>query len=271
MRSIVAVRSKCLEECGAAFCADLWRTGSFQMLPVEIAFQVRRDTIWQCNAANAVSGRSQVHIMDVVNQEITPAFMAAFNAQVEELERAKKSVQNWLRVKLGVEYVEKMLEINEEMRKSVDLIFTAIVRESWTAFECFAADVWNAGVDNGPSRVKSHPGRKRKSFQGLEPIKRAYGAAFGDNAEKLFDTVASGDIVLLAGFRNVMTHSPGKATKYFVGLVRGLPEFKSIKEGDPVLLNGELVRRLRIAGALLGDALIHFVDDTITPPPGGVT
>jgi hypothetical protein len=182
------------------------------------------------------------------------------------MERAKKSVQNTLRVKLGLEYVDKMLEINEGMQQSIDHIFTAIVRESWTAFECLAGDLWAVGVRNRARGINTYAASGKESFLGVAAIKEAYGLAFGAKGKKVFSTVANGEIFLLSAFRNVMTHSPGKASKRFVKQLLRFPEFKSIKEGDAIVLDGALVRRLRMASALVGDALIHLVDDIITPP-----
>lgn len=272
------------------------------MLPTEIAFQVRRDQIWQSNAANAISGRSQSHIMEIVNQDMTPEFLAAMQVQIDELERQPETVQHFLRTKLGIQYVETMLLENKGMQLSIDAIFSSILLDSWTAFECLAGDLWTSGVDNGPSDImgrlivadsqlqkpddnikigtigaaEADPKKQfgsflreigKVSFQKLESIRAYYGIAFGNEAKQLFDTTDNGYIVVLSAFRNIITHSASQADRKFTKKVERFPEFSHIKSRDRVELDGELVKRLRYVSLNLGNALLHLVDDVISPLP----
>lgn len=301
MLAVANVRSDCLKECAAAFHANLDRTGFVQMWPAEIAFQVRRDTIWQCNAANLTEGRSHSHIMQVINQKPTPEFMYAMDVQINELEEQPIEVQHFLRTQLGIQYIEKMLEMNQGMQLSIDALFASIVVSSWTAFECLASDAWVKAVNNGPKEwrikvndsrhVKLKPGEPedekpdlkidpledyagslreagRVSFQRLSTIKRNYSIIFDKPTMRmLFDDAAGGYIAALSQVRNILAHKAGVADGEFEKKTKTFPELSVFKEKNPVLLDGEIVKKLRNAALIVGEGLIRFIDDIITPAP----
>jgi hypothetical protein len=150
------------------------------------------------------------------------------------------------------------------MQDSMDAVLSSVL-DSWTAFESLAGDLWVAGVDNDPGEAvanltlaaasnklkrpddnlrpatvyrsgvnpKTHYGSFLKAvgsvaFQTLWDIRTYYEIAFGKDTLQLFDDVDGGYIEALAAFRNVLSHSAGRADKKFIDRVRRFSEFDSI-------------------------------------------
>jgi hypothetical protein len=203
---------------------------------------------------------------------------------------------------LGIRYIETMLE-SRAMQWSVDAVFSAVVLESWTAFECLAGDVWVAAVDNGPKEVASrvalskhlqkpddqitwetvlqleYDPRKtygswlrevgKVSFSKLDYIRLFYTEAFGKETQRFFDEVEGGYIFALSAYRNALTHNAGRADKHFIKRVERFPELRSIVLNDQLLLEGELVTKLHHSAVGLGRKLVEFVDSVISDADAG--
>jgi len=189
---------------------------------------------------------------------------------------------------LGIAYTESLLRHTAETRESIEALYSFIVLESWTAFECLASDLWAAGVDHGPKEIvariniakakifeqpddniqpetlyeiginaRTHYGSFLKavgkvSFQKLHKIKAYFEVAFGRDAAKLSDSTDDGYIYALAAFRNVLIHSAAKADKAFVRQAERFSAFRDIKQGDAIELDGEQVKRLSNSAIALG-------------------
>jgi hypothetical protein len=113
--------------------------------------------------------------------------------------------------------------------------------------------------------IKTHPGSfqvetREATFQKLRDIKKVYGPAFGETVISLFDSIEGGYITVLNAFRNVITHQHGKSDRTFCTQVKDFPEFSSIKEGEQIKLDGEIVAKMRNAALLLGRKLIETAD-----------
>jgi hypothetical protein len=119
-----------------------------------------------------------------------------------------------------------------------------------------------AKSNNGATFLCSHIGRD------LTPCAMGlfYSEAFGKDVKPLFDDVANGYIFALSAYRNALTHNAGRADKHFVKRVERFPELRAIAPNDRLLLDGELVKKLRRAAIFLGTKLTLFVDDILTPP-----
>jgi hypothetical protein len=300
MKNIVEIKSACLKESADAFAANLLRGASFAAMPSQIAFMVRRDQIFYDNAIfKANGGKKEIQLSDF-NEAMPPEVGAHTTEQMKRyMDTSVEEVQK-LTWKLGVGYVQTLTQLHPAMQKSVEALFVSLLLDAWTAFECLASDLWATGVDKGPSdivarlHVSSSKFQKgdenltpenvhsldsdaktqhgsflretgRVSFQKLENIKLYYSIAFGNNAKKLFDETAGGYIHALSSVRNILIHKSGIADKKFVEQAQRFPELKNIKAGQQVLLDGALVLKLRMAAGDMGNALIHLVDDILTP------
>ena len=295
---IAAVKSDCLKECADAFALNLSRTGAFGAMPVQIAHMVRRDQIFFDNAIFKITGKGDIKLSDFSGE---PSFevKAEANRQMVEYRSKPEIERTALAFTMGINYVETLIAAHPTMRDAADAIFASIVSNSWTAFESLASDLWVAGVDNGPQEISGrlalsnqlqkgeenithktlhsvesdfrtqHGSWLREvgkvSFQRLDHIKLYYGIAFEDRCRNLFDDTAGGYIVALAAIRNALTHKSGIADKKFVKDAQRFTELNAIKVGEPILLDGEFVQKLRIAAAELGAELIAHVDKLITP------
>ncbi len=60
---------------------------------------------------------------------------------------------------------------------------------------------------------------------------------------------------------------PGLADATYIKEVKKFPELAQVKENERVQLDGQIVRKLRNAAINLGNRLLLFIDQGITPPP----
>jgi len=288
--------SPVLLPCANVFRSNLRRVAKFQVLPSELVFQSRRDDVITNKAIERMTGMRRQELEDFHNEECSVAIQSEVGRLFDEFNVLPFPVQMRLRDQLGIQYIEEMLTRHEGLQSSMDAILASMILLSWTAFECFAGDLWCAGVDHGPQEVANrllsqnfpkaresidsaeelypdYDGRKRLgsylshigkvSFLRLNDIRFWYGAAFGQTLGKLFDSVMDGRIVALAAFRNVITHAGGVADRDFCKHVERFPEFAHIKKGDYITLDGELVTSLRDAAPGLGVALLAEVNKQI--------
>lgn len=292
------IRSEVIRPIAAAFAANLDRTGYVQSLPLEIAFQVRRDEIFTTSAIFRLGGFVASTLDEVLTRLPSESITAEIKKQFEAFLKLPFEKHVQYRQIFGIRYVEGMLEDNEGMQKSIDAIFASIVLESWTSFECLAGDLWVSAIDNGPKEmaqkvqlsrhvkkqddmsindVKDNDFDPRSqyaaflrearmvSFQTLSSIEKFYGVAFGKDATDLFLKTEDGYIYALSAVRNILAHKAGRVDKAFTKQCARFEELKGYAVGDPIRLDGELVKKLRRAATSLGVALIHFVDGATTP------
>jgi hypothetical protein len=303
LSKINGVRSECLKECATAFAINLTRMATFAFMPTQLAFMVRRDQIFYDNAIFKITGKGDIKLLDFLKDPPAGVRDEAVRQMGEFIASMTDEEIRLLTVKLGIKYVEALLNSHQmtPMQDSVDAIFASTVLGSWTAFETFASDLWAVGVDKGPKEiagalfttklpkseealtadklrnldndVRISPGSFLKetgqvSFQKLELIRRYYVLAFGDEFKTLFDDTADGYICALSAIRNVLTHRAGIADKKFVEQTAGrFTEFKEIKPGQPILLDGELVQKLKLSAAKVGAELIVRIDNLLSPLP----
>lgn len=301
LKSLEAIRSACLSKCVTAFIDNLTRTTTFAVMPASVAFLARREQNILDKAHVALTGEHP-SIGDYLGERPDgyKEMLEQFTRGGKTIPALPDGAGEELFNRLGIVYIEALARRTAGMDESMDAVFASIVIESWMAFECLAGDLWCVAVNHGPGEIQSrllisnqllrpdenitentlvkcefnprtHFGSflreiGRVSFQKLELIRRFYRIAFGQQVSKLFDSVENGYIVALAAFRNVIIHSAGKVDSKFIDQIDGrFPEFQFAKD-QKLILDGEIVRNLRQASAVLGLALINAIDDMITPP-----
>ena len=283
-----------------AFVANFQRTASFAIMPSHIAAWVRRDQAIADYTLQQTGGELKPDLSQFDNpfpSQYHSEFLRNARDYLASLtpEKDKEQLGRW-----GVEYIEQLLATIIPMRKSMEGILSAIIIESWTAFESLSSDLWVAAVDYGPRELRLRvantnqllkpddnigpkqlfeaeydPSKNygsslrelgRVSFQKLDYIKRFYAIAFNHDLEQMFKEVEDGYIKALAAFRNALIHNAGKADKHFTRQVASFPELRSIKPNEPLLLDGALVKRLQNTSLSLGTRLLQFVDAILAPP-----
>ncbi len=289
-RPIEQPKSPVLSECITAFHMNLARTCQFQIMPVEMTYQGTRNAVFTWNSLGTILNKRSFTLDEMAALELTPELEAEFARQISEDSKTSHEEQVRLRLRFGTALIEGMLNENlPAPMAAIDALFASIVVQSWTAFECLVGDLWVLAIDHGPKkwieqlvqskqinkkempgpRWGSHLRAKRKvTFQTLPNIRRLYEAAFGELLAMEFNNVAGGHIVALSAIRNVLTHRAGLTDSTFLEQVAHFPEFSRYKVSEPVLLDGECVKRLRQASLELGLALISFVDDEIARAEG---
>lgn len=299
---IYAVRSEPLIEMALAFDFNIRRFTAFAAMPMEVAFAARRDQKFADYGTFETTGKMEHWARPAV--ESTPELLESLERQSKEFNALPADARRELTIRWGFGQIEHLLKRgNIGMQNSMDAVYSAMILEAWTAFECLAGDLWVAGVDHGPGdivarlihatrRLKQpddnirpetvyHSGIDPKSkygsflravncvtFQTLGDIRLYYEIAFGKKAVRLFDEINHGYIAALSAFRNVITHAAGKADKQFLEKIeRFHPEFVEIKERDQIELDGEVVVKLTMVSAALGAALLEHIDDMLCGGP----
>src|SRR4030095_10572279 len=83
----------------------------------------------------------------------TKAMMGEFIKEGEAHSLAEPDGERELRYIVGLGQTELFLKGNEQMRASVDALFTSIVLDSWLYFEALCGDLWVTAVDNGGAGI----------------------------------------------------------------------------------------------------------------------
>lgn len=290
-----SVETLCLRPPVQIYQDSITRTANLAVMPAMIAFIARRDQLYISNARFKVEGKGYTKLEELGSEQFTDEIVEAVNEQIESFSELPDSLQKHLKGELGARYIEFHLKDSPPVQSSIEAILTSIVIESWTAFESLASDLWVAALDEGPKAIanrmfateefkrgepitvkmlrdleydaRRNLGKflretRRVTFQSLDSIRRAYIIAFADEAKNLFHGTNNGYIEALSAFRNVFVHRSGKADKEFVRQIERFPEFRSIKVGDQIQLDGELVAKLRVASVLMAQALVTLVDDS---------
>jgi hypothetical protein len=292
MKEFDLIKSECLKDCAISFRANLMRTADFAMLPAEMAFQNRRDALFQSNALFTTTGKGVSTLDELLATEPTPEIISEFERQAKDFQRVNFEGQQFYRWALGVTVTEQMSKRVPGMQSSMEALLVSILLESWLFFEAFASDLWVASVNNGGRLIsnrinafrewekpdskgedidinsKTHQGSflreiGKATFTKLRFIKHFYGAAFGDDAEKLFETVSGGRINMLSNLRNCIVHSAGKidkSFKHFLLQAPRFPELKRFENQERIELDGSLVRDMRQVALEMGLALLSHAD-----------
>lgn len=294
-------RTEYLEPIAKAFMWNLVRSTAFAQFPAWMSLEALREQLWSDHAHVLAGNVLNPNLSELkFGETSSPIAAAEYNRLVKLYRDISPQDMHDLIMSVGVGYVDYRLKMEQRMpQNAIKAIFATVVIDSWTAFEILVSDLWVTAVDNGPKdicarvflskhlrggddqitpktihkiehNVKEQPGSWLREvgkvvFQRLDDIKLFYSEAFGKEVRKLFDEPEGRDILALSAFRNALVHNAGHADKKFVERVARFPEFREIKPKDELRLNGELVTRLRDAGKTLGQRLIQFVDNQLTP------
>lgn len=298
MQDLATVRTESLKGIVSAFIHNTGRARALALAFAEIAYIVRRDQWCMDCARLKIEGELQSPFCDT---PVSEALEKEFASQRLSWEQASDDVKSSLRGHFGVRYVQELVQSNPEMDVSLEALLSSIIIESWIAFETMAADLWVAAVDVGPAVLRKRvllktikPGSendpvadltsedeiehdpaknlgsalrqaRKVSFQKLHSITRNYEIAFASRVKAIFAD-ENGYIAVLAAYRNALIHNGGEADATFRKQVKGFHEFEDLPKNQKLVLDGELVYKLRNVSAAVGAKLLHFVDDILTPP-----
>lgn len=298
MTAFYTVRSAELKDCSDAFMANMDRMVGLALLPAQLAFEVRRETLFTLNALHKIEGRKHLSLEQFSRTNLSPKVIESITDQMREFDSSPKKYRNQMIMDLGGMYVDLVLETDSGVRNSMDALFASIVTSAWSAFEGLAADAWVACINGGPvkmrqramleairpeghspkkamSDVESDPmldmGRfliesRSISFQSLQAIKDAFKLILGDDG---IEKIINKDEYLkaLSAVRNIIIHRQGRADSKFFRETQQFPEFRGYKTNDLVLLDGEIVKTLRDSAAYVAMALLEDLDEIIKPLP----
>jgi len=305
MNALVSIRSKQLQPVVTAFLENVMRIGTSAVTPAQIAWQVRRDQVICDCARFRATGKLEPDLLQLEKEvELPDEYGKEREKLIKEFFTSLTLGQEEQFLdRYGVGYINVLLEKIEGMQLGIEALLASITIEAWTAFESLAADLWALGVDDGPEEIAARLLLASKSFrspedsigpekaheigvnpktnfgtflkrtgkvplQRLRDIQSWYGRAFGKAAKDSFDQISDGYIFALAAVRNALTHAAGRADSDFVKAAQRFPELRNYQLTEKILLDGDLVRKLREAAHALAVHLIQLVDDLLTPQTG---
>ena len=295
LKNLLEVKSKCLLPCAMAFHANMKRTEDFARFPAGIALGNRRDICCLINAIHRITGKTDLTLRQLVEFDLTPDVFEEMMRQNREFISQDENTLNKLLRRSGMEIIDGYGKQDPNMSSSLDALMTSIVLESWLFFEAFASDLWAAGVDNGKSKIQAalaaakFHGKQPKyqppdstmkalgtqqgsyrvekglvTFQSIKKIGENFKAIFGQPAMDALDNTAEGYTYALSSTRNCIVHKSGWVDHEFKrDAVSRFGEFSHLEIRDRILLDGELVKKLRNAAAETGLALLHLADASL--------
>lgn len=279
-----------------AFTSNMERTEVFARMPVQMAAMARRDQFvfdkvtvaagHELNSRQLISGE-RPPLGDQGNAEYRKLLLDITPDQKEQIVRA------------GIKYVELLADVGvPPVVTSLDALFASVILESWTAFEILASDVWVEIVNHSPGSVRARingsastnkrtPKQEtdvqpeidpvenyggamiesdRVHFQTLRDIKEYYRLAISkEETNRIFKNTANGYLKALSAVRNLLTHKSGSVDSKFKAEVQHYPELNGYTEDQKLLLDGELVAKLRMAAITCGTELLKKADSIISP------
>jgi hypothetical protein len=284
-------RSVALRKLAERFLWNSIRTSTLVLMPAWIALEATREQLWFDHATIKSGGTIDPDLTAVASKDFEEPVEAEFNRLVREFRKTDPNILKRLIDEIGITWIERRVQSSQAITESLNAIFSTVILESWTAFECLVSDLWVTTLDkeNGdiasrlevsgilqkPDKeitpkhnIKAEYGSycletRRLSFQRLENIKDIYRATFGQNVSELFDKVQGGYIVALYAFRNVLVHKGGDADDPFIELVQRFPEFRGITAKTKLSPDGEQVKKMRDASVYLGRRLIEVADEVL--------
>jgi len=191
----------------------------------------------------------------------------------------------------------------EENWEAVQATMAAMLMGLWTAFESVMQDSWIVAVNARPvplaQRVVEPSAnletgmqmkqlsmkaivnvdfdlrgsmgtlllrQKAVDFQQFKTIRAAYGVAFADEFESIFEPYAA-DLSFLEAVRNLFAHKGGVIDEKFLNRARKRAEFTEAKLGNVIAIGGQFVAQNANTVADCATALVKAVDKWLIDNP----
>jgi hypothetical protein len=295
-KSMTIPQADCLRPIADTFKTNLDRTATFAFAPAQISYLVRVDQRLLACSVFKVTGKIEPVFPLVVEPGQRDKIQAEMESQRASFHSSPREKFEELR-KDGISYIERLLNNSQGMQLTMEAIFSSLIVSYWATFESLAPDLWKASVNHGPAmfaqrvilasmdkadeKITKHWKDKlqcdprqdyagslieagRVSFRSLDKIIQWYSVIFEGAARRIFKD--NRDIYALAAYRNALSHNSGKVDKDFIKQVEPVPDLRGkFNENQELLIDGEFVRRLQDAVAIVGEQLIQLVDSHLAP------
>lgn len=155
----------------------------------------------------------------------------------------------WLR-SMGEFGLIALLPNHAPLGEGLSAILSAMIVDSWTAFEVLSDMLWETSLSIKPDLISHLTAKQKKEEIGsssLKKIRSSFSHAFSTNGADIITSIDSTDIDALALVRNSIVHDSGVADKRFVDnwKIKNLKApFDHIVKSDPLILDGEIVYNL---------------------------
>lgn len=283
------IKSPCLLPCRDAFFNNMLRTVLIPTMPT-----LTNTSMFMLGYTQALdmvkrTGRTDFSFSELLDWDISDTTHHEISAR--RAEASKDSLKRFL-LKIGIEQTEILARKGDDSENCMDAMYSSIVTESCLYFESFVGDLWVVAVDNAGKRIVNRVNKHRKwanvesteeeikaddieedsrkkpgsfkrtaghvRFTKLPYVEKFYAVAFGKKSKEII--YRNKYLAALYAVRNCFAHSAGIADRQFVDKMKHFSEFNSLKIGDKIELDGEIVKKLRNAATETGIDLLKFVD-----------
>jgi hypothetical protein len=244
-RAVGSCQVESVRRTARPFLSNLDRVSDLAVLPREIAYQVRRDEILIAIAVYKATGKVGLTMDEVLSRALTPEVGRMWSQEIKKHESISHAKAEQFRTDIGTKYIEGMIQVNLNMRRSVDSILRLTIINTWSYFECLAEDLVLSSVKKHATRFSHVASDKSWRFRSRDQIRKSYKQAFKPEDPDILTAVYSDGIEALALLRNVLVHKAGIADNDFrTGAAASplLTPFRPLNDGDEIELDGEVVR-----------------------------
>jgi hypothetical protein len=223
----------------------------------------------------------------------TPAQMKEKNETIRlsmmEVQQDPPGQKNYLLIKRICAVLETAIQrVDADMLRSFDTLTPSLIVLAWAAFEVLCEDVLEKSMDMRPVWLGTLRGRGRRrrlphweamdrrgnlkavsansrgplkrenlSYRTISGIRDAYWVAFFRGSSDITRLLRCREIDTLFALRNIIVHTGGIADGIFLSRVKGIPRFASIRDGERLQFDFDLLKNpvrpvLRCGFRLLG-------------------
>src|SRR5260370_37469496 len=154
-------------------------------MPAWIALEATREQLWFDHATVKADEALDPDLSKYHCAKVTPEIAAEFDRLVAEHRRIDKDKWHQLLHDIGITYVEGQLKRSQGTSHGMDALFSTIILDSWTAFECLVSDLWVATLNQEDGTLASRlelsgelrsPNKGAKIDNVKHKIKTSYGS-----------------------------------------------------------------------------------------------
>src|ERR1700736_6064101 len=118
------------------------RTSTFALMPAWIALEATREQLWFDHATVKGGGTIDPDLIAHASKGYDEKTAAEFDRLVKDYRKIPKEVMRTLITEIGIEWIERRAYNSQSVAVSINALFSTVILESWTAFECLVSDLW---------------------------------------------------------------------------------------------------------------------------------
>lgn len=162
---------------------------------------------------------------------------------------------------------EDFISYSEYLHGVVEGMLRSIIVQAWGTFEVLAEDLFTESLNQNQASFGFLKGNEKWRFRSRSAVRDCYKTAFPMDNASIKAALDHEAIDALALLRNVLVHKGGRADKEFLNEAKKLSllaPFYTLREAEPVNLDGEIVLSIVDPAMFASHALIVAVDEWLT-------